>query len=141
MSWILTTDEITRLQVELTNYCNAGCPHCARVNYLSSDWLQGYREKSPYPVSINSTHLSLERYKQMIDNDQWQSLRDVHYCGNYDEPTIHPQIFEFKVATAMNLLNDSAKKKRAQIQLKMFPIAWKLSRVGQICFQNFFLIF
>jgi len=103
MSWALTTNQITRLQVELTNYCNAGCPHCARVNYLNSDWLQGYREKSPYPVSINSTHLSLERYKQMIDNDEWQSLRDVHYCGNYDEPTVHPQLIDFIDYTARHV--------------------------------------
>ena len=103
MSWALTTDQITRLQIELTNYCNAGCPHCARVNYLSTDWVQGYKQKSPYPVSINSTHLDIDRYKQMIINDQWQSLRDVHYCGNYDEPTVHPKIFEFIDCTVEHL--------------------------------------
>jgi len=103
MSWALTTDQITRLQIELTNYCNAGCPHCARVNYLNSDWVKGYKQQSPYPVSINSTHLDIDRYKQMIVNDQWQSLRDVHYCGNYDEPTVHPKMFEFIDCTVKHL--------------------------------------
>ena len=91
MAWLLTPDKITRLQFEITNYCNAGCPQCARGNYLFEDFK---KVKSPYPRMINSNHFDIEKYKQILENDSWDSLTNIHFCGNIDEPTIHPQFLE-----------------------------------------------
>tara|TARA_B100001057_G_scaffold227362_1_gene227734 strand:+ start:3682 stop:4788 length:1107 start_codon:yes stop_codon:yes gene_type:complete len=91
MSWILATDQITRLQLEVTNYCNAGCPQCARVNYLSKKFTEA---ETVYPRRINSNHFDLDKYKQILHNDTWGSLKYIHFCGNYDEPTIHPQFID-----------------------------------------------
>lgn len=94
MSWIHTTDDITRIQIELSNYCNAYCPQCARVNYLDDEFVAKHSNDTVYPITINSHHIDIDRYKQMFTKDTWQSLISVHYCGNYDEPTLHPQMIE-----------------------------------------------
>ena len=95
MSWIHTTDQITRIQIELSNYCNAYCPQCVRVDYLDDGFLAKYtKQDTHYPVTINSHHIDTDRYKQMFEQDTWHSLRAVHYCGNYDEPTLHPHMIE-----------------------------------------------
>ena len=94
MSWIHTTDQITRIQIELSNYCNAYCPQCVRVDYLDDGFAAKFASETVYPMTINSSHIDVERYKLMFTNDTWHSLRSVHYCGNYDEPTMHPHMIE-----------------------------------------------
>ena len=60
MSWYLTTNQIRRLQIEITNYCNADCPLCDRENVG--------KEK------LNNTVISFEKIKSIITNDDWSDL-------------------------------------------------------------------
>ena len=100
MSWLLNTNEITRLQFELTNFCNAHCPQCARSTYYERNWeKETNSNKTPYPLGINDSHMDLDAYKRIIDGDTWDKLGSVHYCGNYDEPTIHPHVVEMATHT------------------------------------------
>jgi len=80
MSWYLTTDQITRVQIEISNYCNAQCPMCDREWYSKSD--------------LNNTLIPIDKIKSIFVNDNWGSLNQVHFCGNYDEPTTHPDLYE-----------------------------------------------
>lgn len=81
--------EIGRVQLELTNYCNAACPLCDRyeIEYLHS---QG-RKDVPF---VNTSHLSFEQIKYTFGAYQWENLDQVHYCGCLDEPTIHPEMLD-----------------------------------------------
>jgi len=103
MAWALTTDKITRLQLEITNYCNAGCPGCARVKYLDKNWVATQKENSQDLPDINSTHLNIEQIEKIVKNDNWSNLQHVHLCGNVDEPTIHPNFFEIIDILTKNL--------------------------------------
>ena len=80
MSWYLTTNQIRRLQIELTNYCNAACPLCDR--------------EAVDKKQLNNTSISFEKIKSIITNDDWSDLNQIHLCGNYDEPTIHPDCMD-----------------------------------------------
>ena len=74
-----TTNQMGRLQIELSNYCNAKCPECERA----------YR-----PEELNNTNLTLEEIKKTFIPGQWDSCDTIHFCGNVDEPTINPEIYE-----------------------------------------------
>lgn len=75
MSWINISD-IGRLQIELTNYCNAACPLCLRNDIASKH--------------LNSTNLSFQTLKDRLSKYKWPNLDIVDLCGHVDEPTLHP---------------------------------------------------
>ena len=118
MSWLLNTNEITRLQFELTNYCNAHCPQCARSTYYERDWeKETNSNNTPYPLGINDSHMDLDAYKRIIDGDTWDKLGSVHYCGNYDEPTIHPHVVEMTTHTLDSLNRNRTDDDRIQVTI------------------------
>jgi hypothetical protein len=80
MSWYLTTNQINRLQIELTNYCNADCFLCDRHETNKN--------------LLNNSFISFDKIKSIISNDSWNILDQIHFCGNYDEPTIHPDFID-----------------------------------------------
>ena len=73
-------NDVGRVQLEITNYCNAACPYCERA----------LRPKD----QLNNSYMSLDTLKKFFDPYEWLSLHQIHLCGNVDEPTIHPQLFE-----------------------------------------------
>jgi len=83
--WPISIDQIERLQIEITTYCNAACPSCERAKY----------EVGPiYKRHLNSIDMSLENMKKWLPLEDMKSLIIIHLCGNIDEPTLHPEIFE-----------------------------------------------
>ena len=86
MSWPANTAQIKKLQMEITNYCNARCPACARETSITKD--------SKKHIGINDTYVSLEKFKNWMSNDSWDSLRLIDLCGNYDEPTTNPDLLK-----------------------------------------------
>ncbi len=118
MSWLLNTNEITRLQFELTNYCNAHCPQCARCNYYERNWEKEINSNTtPYDYGINDTHMDLDAYKRIIDGDTWDKLGSVHYCGNYDEPTIHPHMVEMATYTLDSINDRNSEVNKIQVTI------------------------
>tara|TARA_B100000902_G_scaffold150826_1_gene147349 strand:+ start:24573 stop:25583 length:1011 start_codon:yes stop_codon:yes gene_type:complete len=83
MKWF-NIDQIGRVQLELTNYCNAACPQCDRYEQII-EW------KDP---DLNNSHITLENIKDMFGNYNWTGLEKIHFCGNVDEPTINPEMLE-----------------------------------------------
>jgi hypothetical protein len=91
MTWKVPVSERLGLQVELTNHCNAACHACARV------WLVKNKDKKDwheYDLSVNDNYVSLEDFKGWVDKDKWTRLKRILFCGNYDEPTINPDVIE-----------------------------------------------
>jgi hypothetical protein len=89
MSWFDTT-QIGRIQLELTNYCNAFCPQCDRAELISQydKWTKRATN------NLNNNHITLQNVKDWFGPYEWDNLRFIHYCGNVDEPTINPEMIE-----------------------------------------------
>ena len=85
--WPLKIDQIKRLQLELTTFCNAKCPSCERAKY-------NVLPEFIYKKQLNSIEVSLEQIKKWIPLDKMKSLMHIHLCGNIDEPTLNTEIFE-----------------------------------------------
>lgn len=89
MSKWFKVEDIGRIQLELTNYCNAGCPMCDRyeINKLQKDGLGG-------DFKLNTNSLLLSQIKKTFGMYEWPALDMVHFCGCLDEPTINPEMIE-----------------------------------------------
>jgi molybdenum cofactor biosynthesis enzyme MoaA len=85
--WPLAIKQIKRLQIELTTFCNADCPSCERANYKTE-------ENDVYVKHLNTLSISLDDIKKWLPLDQFTSLTEIHFCGNVDEPTVHPQLID-----------------------------------------------
>ena len=89
---------IGRLQLEITNYCNAACPQCER-NYmiqLQNENDEARREWNTvdYDVELNNKYLSIGDIKKTFLPDRWTHLDEIVFCGNVDEPVINPDVIE-----------------------------------------------
>ena len=85
--WPLKINQIRRLQLEITSFCNAQCPSCERAKY---DVLPEF----VYKKHLNSLEISLKQLKKWLPLDKLTSLMHIHLCGNIDEPTLHPELFD-----------------------------------------------
>ncbi len=79
MSYI-TTNNITSINAELTNYCNAACPMCARY------FIDGKLNKE----KVNNMHTSLEFIQEKIGVDIIKKLRYFTSCGNFGDGAMNP---------------------------------------------------
>lgn len=84
--WPVSLNDITRLQIELTSFCNANCPSCERYDF--------YVDKTnPYARKLNTNHISYDSFRTWIKHD-FKSLKKIHFCGNIDEPTLNPDLLK-----------------------------------------------
>ncbi len=83
MSYI-TTDKITSINAELTNYCNAACPMCARY------FIDGKLVKD----KVNTMHTTLEFIKDKIGVDVIKRLNFFTSCGNFGDGAMNPECVE-----------------------------------------------
>jgi len=96
MTWAQESD-IGRIQIELTNYCNAACPQCERFHLKELSEIRPedrWEENANFDLSLNDTYISLKEIKETFVKGRWKHLDDIHYCGNVDEPVINPDIIE-----------------------------------------------
>ena len=92
------TSQIGRIQIELTNYCNAACPQCDRYEQYV-DWKNGKLKN----LGLNDAWFTLKDIENMFKNHKWDNLQLVHMCGNVDEPTVNPQMLEISKYFATNI--------------------------------------
>ena len=83
MSYI-STDNITSINAELTNYCNAACPMCARY------FIDGELVKD----KVNNMHTSLAFIKEKIGTDIIKRLRNFTSCGNFGDGAMNPECLD-----------------------------------------------
>lgn len=96
MSWPLQAKNIKKLQVELGNFCQARCPQCTRELIIKNlqDHNISNQDTTPYIWKLNSDYVTLEQFKGWLDKDEWDDLKLIDICGNYDEPCANPQFLE-----------------------------------------------
>ena len=80
----ITTDNINRINAELTNYCNAACPMCARY----------YIDGKLVADKVNNKHTTLEFLKEKIGLDVVRRLRHFTSCGNFGDGAMNPECVE-----------------------------------------------
>ncbi len=83
MSYI-TTDNITSINAELSNYCNASCPMCARF------FIDGKLNKE----KVNSIHTTLSFLQDKIGDQIIKNLKQFTSCGNYGDGAMNPECVE-----------------------------------------------
>lgn len=76
------SNRITRIDIELTSFCNIACPGCSREH-------SRFREDF-----LNKDLISFETIQKRFRREDWPALVGVNFCGSIDEPTSHPEFFK-----------------------------------------------
>jgi len=76
-----SSDNLFRLLIEPTGFCNAKCPHCPR--YTDDGFLHDY---------IPETHLTVDALKNGLDPRKLQRLGRVEFAGATGDPAMSPHI-------------------------------------------------
>ena len=90
MSWKVKAKDVKKIQVEITNYCQARCPECAREKVF----MFGVDDTTPYVFEVNNNFATFEQFKSWFDKDNWENLKLIDICGNYDEPCTNPDFLK-----------------------------------------------
>ena len=92
MSYI-TTDNLTNIMAEMTDYCNAACPMCNRF-----DW-----DLNLIKGVTNAHHTTLEFVKQRIGDEIISRLKGWICQGTYGDAVMNPETLEiFKYLKEVN---------------------------------------
>lgn len=83
MSYI-TIDNLTTINAELSNYCNAACPMCNRY-----DW-----DLNLVKGKVNNSYTSLDVFKEKIGVKVVKQLRRLYSCGIYGDGATNPECLE-----------------------------------------------
>jgi len=81
---------IKELQMEITNYCQARCPECAR----EKSQVKLKKPISPYFYELNNKYITFDEFKSWFNKDDWKMLELIDFCRNYDEPTTNPDLLK-----------------------------------------------
>jgi len=68
----------TKLDVELSNICNAACPMCSRTN------INNTKPNNTSSYINGKTQITFESFKNIIDKNTF--INDYNFCGNWSDP-------------------------------------------------------
>ncbi len=89
----ITTDNLTSIMAEMTDYCNAACPMCNRFDW-NLNLVKGI---------TNSHHTTLEFIKKRIGSDVISRLRGWICQGTYGDASMNPETIDiFKYLREIN---------------------------------------
>lgn len=74
---------INEYQLEITTYCNAGCPQCPRN-------INGGKV-NPF---LTVEHLPRETIDLAFNEDLCSRMHQIFFCGSYGDPIMHPEFLE-----------------------------------------------
>jgi MoaA/NifB/PqqE/SkfB family radical SAM enzyme len=83
MSYI-TIDNLNSINAELSNYCNAACPMCARYDW-NLDLVEG---------KVNNSYTKLRVFEEKIGKKVIGQLRRFYSCGTYGDGATNPECLE-----------------------------------------------
>jgi len=80
---MLKFKNIKRIQVEVSNYCNAACPQCPR-NYFGGKTI----------ATLPLKKWSLNEFKKIFTSELLDQIQEVYFCGTYGDPLTNNDIVE-----------------------------------------------
>lgn len=80
----ITPENLNKINLEFTDYCNAACPMCARFKW----------DGTLYKEKVNQNHNRLEILKKHIPTKIIKQLKHFFSVGMYGEPTINPECLD-----------------------------------------------
>lgn len=119
----VSSDNLFRLLIEPTGFCNAKCPHCPR--YTDDGFLHDY---------VPEKHLTVDALKNGLDPLKLCSLGKVDFAGATGDPAMSPHIedlisfFDFVPKITMDT-NGSLRNTRWWEELARFPnlqVVWSI---------------
>jgi hypothetical protein len=111
MKWPYTGKDVTKLQLEITSFCNLKCTGCEREFNKNADTLQALREKveksleghkyKPFEIDdkfsvekhTDTIHMTFEKVKEWFTRDTLPSLNKVIFSGAIDDPASNPELY------------------------------------------------
>lgn len=145
MSWPYQSKDVTRLQLEISSFCNLACPGCERTfnkdetsilkirdsvtneyGLSKKDWK--ITEDNNVSKHLDTTYMELDKIKEWFTRESFPNLRSVCFSGAIDEPTTHPDIIEI-CKYFKNELNVSTVSINSNGSLKT-PSFWK--KLGEL---------
>jgi len=75
------------LQFEISSNCNLNCTGCSRTDE------QTYSMKGN-PLIPKNEFLTLEKFKDIIEDPVCNELEIIEFCGTIDDPAMHPQFLD-----------------------------------------------
>lgn len=80
-------NKIKKLQLEISNFCNATCIGCRRSDPETLTPRYDLANSDP-------TFINLDIIKKIIDDPLFLEIEEIEFCGTIDEPLAHPQFIE-----------------------------------------------
>ena len=80
----ITVDNLNFLDIELTNWCNANCPMCARTN----------DDGTPASELINNSHLTLDLIDRQIGSKIVSQVNTIGCVGSLGDAIMNPECLE-----------------------------------------------
>lgn len=82
-NWLYTYDTVTKLQLEITSFCNLKCHGCERTfNYMYTK------------DHIDTKHMTLSDIRLWFTKETLPGLTKVILSGNIDDPAANPELFD-----------------------------------------------
>ena len=81
----LTVDKIQVLELDITTYCNAACPQCARTDIAT-----GLKSSE-----LVEQHWNMDRIINSLELDKMDNLKLVGIIGIYGDGLMHPDLDKF----------------------------------------------
>ena len=86
-------DAINHINAELSNYCNAACPMCARFDHA----------QNLIKTLTNNSHTTLDDVRHRVGDRVIRNLNLFRSCGNVGDGTMNPECFEiFEYVKSIN---------------------------------------
>jgi sulfatase maturation enzyme AslB (radical SAM superfamily) len=79
---MLTINQITHVELELSSYCNASCPLCPRNLFGYEKIDLGYIKK----------HLTFKEIKKIFSKEFVEQIKHFTFEGNFGDPLMNPEI-------------------------------------------------
>jgi MoaA/NifB/PqqE/SkfB family radical SAM enzyme len=76
-----------KIDSEITNRCNAGCPLCPRTGTIGPGISEIVHKTGLRDVGIDVI-------QNILDSKTAKNLKKWSYCGNYGDPFMHPKVYE-----------------------------------------------
>lgn len=115
-----------KVDMELSTFCNAGCPQCSRTD----DQNNSCRPKS----WLTLDQISLETFKKWFPEEHLEHIHNFHFSGTYGDPGMCKDLYEIVeyITTYPNKKHPCSVSINTNGSMRDTEFWWKLSHLPRI---------